>query len=872
MKKILINRGLAFKMILLIFSSISLVFAVIFLYNYKVSKNIIEKNIEENARNFTSSTVVKLEKVLNSVAKVPDNFAILIQNSNYSKENLLQTIRLIVENNIEIFGVTIAFEPYEFSRNIKYFAPYYYKYNEQIKYTNLGDGSYDYPHMDWYQIPKELNKPIWSEPYLDEGGGNIVMSTYAVPIYKTIKGEKKFIGIITADVSLDWLQKIVSSIRVSKSGYGFMISKTGKLVTHPIKETIMNETIFSIAEDRNYPALREIGRKMIQGKTGFEKPDYKSLKSGKASWISYAPITVNGWSLGIVYPIDELTADVTNLSETVFILGVGGGLFLLIVVILISRSITGSLRQLATATKEFSAGNFDVKLPEIKSRDEIGKLNQSFISMQKALRDTIQKLKTANDELEDYSHTLEEKVEQRTIELKDKNLKLDSAYKNVKTLSEIGQKITSTLNLELIFNMVYESVNSLLDATIFLILVYNKKENQLECKLSIERGETLPQFSFSMEDKNRFAVWCVDNRKPVFMNDVDEEYARYIPQRVKPKVGGYSSSMIYFPLVVENRVIGAISVQSFEKNVYDQIHYDIMNNLATYTAIALDNAFAYEAINAAHKELKEAQAQLVQAEKMASLGQLTAGIAHEIKNPLNFVNNFSELSIDLAKELRVEFENQKDNIETKTVEYVNEILNDLEQNVRKINEHGKRADSIVKGMLLHSRGKSGEFQKTDINNLLAEYVNLAYHGFRAQDSAFNVKIETNYDQTLEQINVVPQNLSRVFLNTINNACYSVNEKKKEKRDNYSPTLTITTKNLDNKIEVRIRDNGKGIPKEVLDKIFNPFFTTKPTGKGTGLGLSLSFDIIVQEHKGEIKVESDEGSFAEFIITLPKNLT
>jgi signal transduction histidine kinase len=174
-------------------------------------------------------------------------------------------------------------------------------------------------------------------------------------------------------------------------------------------------------------------------------------------------------------------------------------------------------------------------------------------------------------------------------------------------------------------------------------------------------------------------------------------------------------------------------------------------------------------------------------------------------------------------------------------------------------------------MQLHSRGKTGEMQKTNINDALKEYLNLAYHGFRAQDSTFNIKMESDYDESIEMINVVPQNISRVFLNIFNNGCYSVHEKKKEKGDSFDPLLKVTTKNLDDKVEIRIRDNGKGIPKDILDKIFNPFFTTKPAGKGTGLGLSLSYDIIIQEHKGELNVLSEVGEFAEFIITLPKNL-
>jgi signal transduction histidine kinase len=261
------------------------------------------------------------------------------------------------------------------------------------------------------------------------------------------------------------------------------------------------------------------------------------------------------------------------------------------------------------------------------------------------------------------------------------------------------------------------------------------------------------------------------------------------------------------------------------------------------------------------RELKAAQSQLVHSEKMASLGELTAGIAHEIKNPLNFVNNFSEISGELIEEIEEELEkNDK--------EEVLSILTDLKQNLEKINQHGKRADSIVKGMLLHSRGSSGEKALTDINDLLDQYVNLAYHGMRAHDKEFNITIEKDYDKNLEKINVVPQDISRVFLNIINNACYAANEKKKVTGDDFQPKLKVSTKNLNDKVEIKIIDNGNGIPKDIIEKIFQPFFTTKPTGEGTGLGLSLSYDIVTKVHGGELKVETQEGNGTTFIIQIP----
>jgi two-component system NtrC family sensor kinase len=262
-------------------------------------------------------------------------------------------------------------------------------------------------------------------------------------------------------------------------------------------------------------------------------------------------------------------------------------------------------------------------------------------------------------------------------------------------------------------------------------------------------------------------------------------------------------------------------------------------------------------------QLRSAQAQLIQSEKMASLGELTAGVAHEIQNPLNFVNNFSEVSIELMKEMKQELETGK------TKEAIN-ISGDIITNLEKIVHHGKRADSIVKGMLQHSRISAGQKEMADINALAAEYLRLSYHGFRAKDKSFNATIKTDLDESSGKINIIPQDVGRALLNLCNNAFYSVSEKKTKLGTDYEPVVTVTTKKMDDKIEIRVWDNGTGIPQKALEKIFQPFFTTKPTGQGTGLGLSLTYDIITKEHGGTIKVETKEGEDAEFIIQLPVN--
>lgn len=270
------------------------------------------------------------------------------------------------------------------------------------------------------------------------------------------------------------------------------------------------------------------------------------------------------------------------------------------------------------------------------------------------------------------------------------------------------------------------------------------------------------------------------------------------------------------------------------------------------------------------EEIQKAQEQLIVQDRLASLGTLTAGIAHEIKNPLNFVTNFATLSRDLLQELREGLGKLNEQANAETTADLQEVLRLLEENIAKINEHGNRADSIVKDMLLHSRGEAGEHQPADINAILDEYVGLAYHGMRGTDATFNLKIERQYDPSIGSVKVVRQDVSRVFLNLINNACYATHEKKKQVGDSYSPVLLVRTQNLGDRIEIRIRDNGTGIPPQIRSRIFHPFFTTKPSGEGTGLGLAISYDIIVQQHGGEIQVETEEGSFTEFIILLPKD--
>lgn len=311
-------------------------------------------------------------------------------------------------------------------------------------------------------------------------------------------------------------------------------------------------------------------------------------------------------------------------------------------------------------------------------------------------------------------------------------------------------------------------------------------------------------------------------------------------------------------------------------NAFDQMSAHLAAAQKDLTAAHELEKKKSDALAHALVELNKTQDRLVVQQKLASLGSLTAGIAHEIKNPLNFITNFAGILRSLVSELQASIHSQQDRIEPAELEFIRETLGDMETNASKIQEHGKRADEIVKGMLMHSRGQSGQAAPTDLNSLVSEYVKLAYHGLRAQDIHFNVSIEEDYDSAIGPISVWPHDLSRVILNVANNGAWSASQKAKRLGADgsgsagFKPVLRIATRHLGNEAEIRIRDNGDGVPDLIRDRIFEPFFTTKPAGSGTGLGLSMSYEIVVQQHRGHMRVESQPGEYAEFIITLPMN--
>ncbi len=461
-------------------------------------------------------------------------------------------------------------------------------------------------------------------------------------------------------------------------------------------------------------------------------------------------------------------------------------------------------------------------------------------------------------------------VVQQKEEIEKKSLDLVFKNEELEKINNVVKSINSEIQFSGLLDTILEKTRIIKGMEKAMALILDDKSTKYRFKASIGWNiDALEKVQLTLDEaEDRYLINAEEVFEDIFYKHTFKTFA---PNDILDKLEKHKS-MLILVLKVENKVEGFLLLENMSKeNAFDDYDIEFLKNAKEHIISAVIKTKILEDLQNTLTNLKAAQTQLVQSEKLASLGELTAGIAHEIQNPLNFVINFSSLSIDLADELKEYIEKEKENITPDTITDIDEVIEMLEGNVKKINNHGKRAGQIVKGMLEHSRGKSGEFVETELNKMISGYVNLAFHGMRAKDKSFSTAINTELDPNVGIVKVVPQDFSRVILNIINNGCYAVDQKKKKLKTGFLPEIRVTSKKIGDQIEIRLWDNGIGMPKEVIDKVFNPFFSTKPTGQGTGLGLSISYDIIAQLHKGTLEVNSKDGEFTEFIILIPANL-
>ena len=457
--------------------------------------------------------------------------------------------------------------------------------------------------------------------------------------------------------------------------------------------------------------------------------------------------------------------------------------------------------------------------------------------------------------------------------LRQRTDELGRSVEEMRALGEVSQAVNSTLDLETVLTTIVSRAVQLSRTDAGAIYVFDDERQEFRLHATYGMSETMIAAITDQRIGLGDAIGAAAaQRKPIQVPDIRNEPTSPVNEIIVRE--GYRGILV-IPLLRPDRIVGALVVRRKTPGEFEKSTIDLLQTFADQSVVAIQNARLFESVEARTRELgksledlRTTQDRLVQTQKLASLGQLTAGIAHEIKNPLNFVNNFSGVSSELIDELQETLKGAS--LDDKIRREITELGETLRDNLDKIVQHGKRADAIVKNMLLHSREGSGEHRPVDVNSLVAESLNLAYHGARAEKQGFKINLERSFDPTAGQVDVFPQEITRALLNLVSNGFYAATKRKaQDNGDGYEPTLTATTKNLGDRVEITICDNGTGIPPEVKEKMFNPFFTTKPAGEGTGLGLSITQDIIVKQHSGSIEVDSQPGEYTEVRIILPR---